>query len=77
MRAHSLCLEGTENPIPCRLDRVIDNVFSYILMLQTPGAGLLRMELEKSAWTPVPVGTPLTVYVAPEKLLLLTEEGSK
>ena len=77
VRAHSLHFSGAENPIPCRLTRVIDNVFSYILMLQTPGGGLLRMELEKSAWQPVPVGTALTVYLAPEALMLLKEGSDK
>ena len=73
VRAHSLRFDGRENPIPCTLDRVIDNVFSYILMLKTPGEALLRMELEKTTWTPVPVGTAQTVYLPPEELLLLTE----
>ena len=74
VRSHSLRLEGTENPIPCMVDRVIDNVFSYIVMLKTPGEGLLRMEMDKSYWIGAPVGSALTVYVAPEELLLLTEE---
>ena len=75
VRAHSLRLEGEENPIPCTLERVIDNVFSYILMLKTPGGGRLRMELDKAACTPAPVGSKLTVFLPPEELLLLTETG--
>ena len=71
VRAHSLRLEGTENPIPCRVDRVIDNVFSYILMLRTPGGGLLRMERDKTGWTPPAPGDGLTVWVRREEILLL------
>ena len=33
---------AAQNLIPCEVDRVIDNTFSTIAMLQTPGGGLLR-----------------------------------
>ena len=71
VRAHSLRLAGTENPIPCTIERVIDNVFSWIVMLKTPGGGLLRMELDKSVWQPTEPGSALTVYLNPEDIMLL------
>ena len=57
--------------LACAVDRVIDNVFSYIVLLRTPGPGLLRMELPKEE-KPRVAGTPITVHVSPEELLLLT-----
>ena len=72
VRAHSLRPGRGEISLDCSVDRVIDNVCSYILMLQTPGAALLRMECDKNM--PVPsVGAPVTVHVLQEDILLLTE----
>ena len=73
VRAHSLRLEPAENAIPCTVVRVIDNVFSYIVMLKTPGGGLLRMEFEKGRYPLPAVGAALTVCFAPEALLLLRD----
>ena len=72
IRAHSLRPEPGKIRLTCTVDRVIDNVFSHVVMLKTPGAGLLRLEQAKEAWTPPPVGTALTVSVAPDQILLLT-----
>ena len=72
VRAHSLRLGPGPLSLDGTVDRIIDNVFSYIVMLRTPGLDLLRMECDKN--TPVPsVGAPVTVHVPPEELLLLTE----
>ena len=72
IRAHDLRLEGPGEAIDCRVDRVIDNVFSYILMLRTPGEGLLRLERPKAGFTPPAAGAALTVYVRREDMMLLT-----
>ena len=72
VRAHSLRPGPGPISLDCTLDRVIDNVFSNIVMLRTPGPDLLRMELPKEAETPPAPGTALTVHVAPEDVLLLT-----
>lgn len=64
-----------ENPIPCRLIRTVDNVFSVIYMLQTPGEGQLRVEQTKEN-AAAPGGEPCVVYISPERLLLL-KEGSE
>ena len=50
---------------------MIDNVFSYIVMLQTPAGGLLRMEFDKELHRPPEAGQQLTVYLRPEAVLLL------
>lgn len=65
-----------ENAFPCRVERVIDDVFSTIVLLRPamadPDAPPLRMELEKPAWSAFTVeGGILTVAVAPGNLLLL------
>ena len=71
IRAHSLRLGPGPVSLDCGLERVIDNVFSYILMLRTPGGGLLRVECDKSTPLP-PLGAPVTVHTNPEEILLLT-----
>lgn len=71
VRAHSLRPGSGAVSLPCTVDRVIDNVFSDIVMLHTPGPELLRMELPKEG-KPLVVGTSITVHAAPEELLLLT-----
>ena len=72
VRAHSLRPGPGAISLPCTVDRVMDNVFSYIVMLRTPGPEPLRMECDKE--TPVPrVGDPVAVHISSEELLLLTE----
>ncbi len=73
IRAHSLRFEPAENAIDCTVVRVIDNVFSYIVMLKTPGSGLLRMEFDKDRCTPPAAGERVCVYVRAEDILLLQE----
>ena len=73
IRAHYFTLEGAVNPIPCRVSRVIDNVFSTVVMLSTPGPGLLRLELDKDRWAALGEPRALTLYIAPEDVMPLTE----
>lgn len=60
------------NAIPCRVERVIGDVFTVIVLLRpdgaSPDAPPLRMELPKDLWHG---GERLTVAVAPENVLLL------
>ena len=72
VRAHSLRPGPGAVSLPCTVDRVIDNVFSDIVMLRTPGPELLRMELPKGEM-PYASGEAFSVHVEPEELLLLTE----
>ena len=54
VRAHFIQPDTGENTFSCRVARVIDDLFSTILMLETPGGktsrSLLRMELPKQTW---------------------------
>ena len=77
VRAHHLVPGvGTENNIPCTVSRVIEDVFSTIVMLITPGGGLLRLELDKENWTALGDPKELTVHVAPERVMALTGGGA-
>ncbi len=64
-----------DNAIPCRVERVVEDVFSTIVMLSTPngaeGASLLRMELSKEDWAALGDPAALTVGIAPRDLMLL------
>lgn len=60
-----------ENRIPCTVARVIDNVFSTIVMCDTPGGGQLRVELEKDAWAALGDPTRVTIEVAPADVMAL------
>ena len=66
---------GAENAFPCAVARVIDDVFSTIVLLRPEGAApeapLLRMEAEKDVWQAVPDKSHLIVSVPPEAILLL------
>ena len=72
VRAHSLGLGPGPLSLDCTLDRIIDNVFSYILMLGTPGGGQLRLECDKQKPLPTP-GSPVQVHTDTKEILLLTK----
>ena len=81
VRAHYMrfAQPGDENTVLCQVDRVIDNVFSTILMLRTPAGGAhhqqLRMELEKEQWEPRKDSTELTLCLPAESIMLLAGEA--
>lgn len=52
VRAHYLepASPDAPNALTVSVDRVIDSTFSTIVMVETPGGGLIRYELEKGAW---------------------------
>ena len=63
-----------ENVIECRVVRVIDNIFSVIVMLQPlRGTELLRYELPQDAWRQAEAAT-VYLHARPECVLLLTGE---
>ena len=64
--------EAAQNLIPCEVDRVIDNTFSTIAMLRTPGGGLLRYECEKDAWAALGEPDHLTVAIDPADVMPLS-----
>ena len=67
---------GLPNQIPCVVDRVIDSTFSTIVMLRTPGGGLLRYECEKDVWSRLACAGELTVSVDPSVVMPLAGGGS-
>ena len=60
------------NRIP--VARVIDNVFSTIVMCATPGGAQLRLELEKGAWARI--GSPERVTLAVDPASVMPLAGS-
>ena len=74
VRAHHITAAPApgENVIPCRVTRVVEDVFSTIVMAATPGGAsgqsLLRMELPKDAWKPCET---LYLRLPPEHLMTL------
>ena len=79
IRAHHLHpADGPgENVIPCRVQRVMEDVFSVIVMAATPGGAedrqRLRLELDPSDWDAVPDKETVYLRLAPEHLMLLRE----
>lgn len=79
IRAHFLypVREVTQNAIPCKVLRVIDNVFSMVVMLSTPGGergfSRLRIELSKPDWAALNEPETLWLHIAPQDILLLTD----
>ena len=82
IRAHFLrpAAEDGPNTIRCSVLRVIDNVFSTVVMLSTPGGdrgfSRLRLELDKEDWAALGSPAALALRVEPEDILLLTEPKS-
>ena len=77
IRAHFLRpAEGPgPNRLPCTVERVVDEMFSTVAMLTTPGGGQgfsrLRIELDKAAWAALSNPKELWVELPRERLLLL------
>lgn len=63
-----------ENTFPCAVARVVEDVFSTVVILRpegsAPDAPPLRMELDKMAWRALPDRERLTVQIAPRDILL-------
>ena len=68
--------EGAENAFPCAVERVVQDVFTTIVLLRpesaAPGAQLLRMELPREVWQTLPDKNRLTVSIQPRDILLLS-----
>ncbi len=63
------------NLIPCEVDRVIDNTFSTIVMLRSPGGADLRYECEKDAWAALGNPARVTMSIAPEAVMPLVDRA--
>ena len=80
VRAHHLIPGAAgENDIACTVTRVIEDTFSTVVMLATPGGdtgrSLLRLELDKERWAALDRPEKLTVHVLPEQVMALTGGG--
>jgi molybdate transport system ATP-binding protein len=75
IRAHFLSPRPGPNPIPCRVERVVEDLFSTVVMLSTPGgyegSARLRWELEKDAWAALGGPEAVTLSVSPGNIMLL------
>lgn len=76
----SHCIQPVDGPgpnrLPCQVERVVENVFSTVVMLSTPGGtrefSRLRLKLEKESWAALAGRNPLWLELPSKDLLLLT-----
>ena len=75
LRSHYIRVaEGPgENRIECTVERVIDDVFSTVVLLKTPGGGVLRLETEKAEWQRHEGAKKLCIFAAPHDIMVLTD----
>lgn len=75
VRAHALKVTkaGTPHSIRCAVQRVVEDVFSVIVMLKPAGEELLRMELSKADWDNLSDQAQINVCVDPADVMLLSE----
>lgn len=79
VRAHYIIPTGDmgQNTIECDIMRVIDDVFSTVVMLRPKGApedsqyADIRIELQKDDWDSIGAKDSLRVKIAPDDILLL------
>ncbi len=75
LRAHYFMLEGSENRIECSVERIIEDVFSTIIMLKPVGAvngsELIRIERDKETASEFIKSNRISVFIKPEDVLLL------
>ena len=77
IRAHSVrpATLGEENAFSCTVERIIQDVFSTIILLRPVGATqeapLLWMEMDKNNGQKIHNSRTLTVAVAPQQIMLL------
>ena len=77
IRAHHvrIAAPGAENTFPCTVVRVVEDVFSSIVLLRPAGAAdgapLLRMELDKELWQAQVDKSKITAAISPKDILFL------
>lgn len=76
-RSFTPSLEVGHNSIRCKVERVIDDVFTTVVMLSTPsgkiGYSILRMEIIKETWTALNNPSELYLHVDPASIMLLRD----
>jgi len=69
----------SDNIVPCRVSRVIDNLFSVIIMMsprgieQRGGYRGIRMELSRQEAEGIKTGDLINIYIDPKNIILLSE----
>ena len=73
VRSHHLRLvsQPGENVLPCSVTRVVDDVFSTIVIAETGGGAALRLEMQKEEWARWSQDKKLLVYSPPEHVMPL------
>ena len=71
VRAHEILPGGGENQFSCKVERRVEDLFSDIVMLVTPGGGLLRMEAPRGTLAGFDTGRDVLVHIPPEHIMLL------
>ncbi len=72
IRAHYFTFEGTENKIECETERVIEDLFSTIIMLKPINSdSSIRLETDKETAYTLANRKHITVYIDPKDVLLL------
>lgn len=77
IRADLISLTPTDgaNTVPCTVQRIVQDVFTTIVLLRPEGSAAdappLRMELSREDWRRVKHDGHLTVYIQPRDILLL------
>ena len=75
IRSHhlALCDRTGENVLCCPVQRVVEDVFSAVVMLPTEGGGRLRLELSYEEWAKWAERETLSVFLDPAQIMPLTE----
>ena len=73
LRSHYIHIsdEARENSFEVTVERVIDDVFSTVVMVKTPGGGVLRLEMEKSEWEKHENRKKLCIFAASCDIMVL------
>lgn len=75
LRAHYFHFDGGENEIVCETERVIEDVFSTIIMLKPVNFGhdseLIRIETDKKKAAELISNKRIKIYIEPRNVLLL------
>lgn len=83
VRAHNVALADgqAENVFPCTVWRVTEDVFSAVVMLNSPGGdrgfSRLRAKLPAQVWASQADQERVELYLAPEKLMLLRPQDER
>jgi molybdate transport system ATP-binding protein len=79
IRAHYIkpVTQPGENTVRCRVERVVEDVFSTVVMLTPPGGSgeyaRIRIELTKEEWAALDNPAELLLYMEPEAIMLLRQ----